>query len=37
MHSTISKLVIADRSFESRLLVGTGKFANNSLMRDALE
>src|SRR6516225_7761098 len=30
-------LIIADRSFESRLLVGTGKFANNLLMRDALE
>src|SRR6516162_11206217 len=30
-------LMIADRSFASRLLVGTGKFANNSLMRDALE
>ena len=37
MHSPSSKLRIADRSFESRLLVGTGKFANNSLMRDALE
>jgi thiazole synthase len=29
-------LTIADRSFESRLLVGTGKFASNSRMRDAL-
>src|SRR4029077_15389385 len=37
MHSLPSKLRIADRSFESRLLVGTGKFANNSVMRDALE
>src|ERR1700753_340696 len=37
MHNPLSKLVIADRSFESRLLLGTGKFANNSLMRDALE
>src|ERR1700730_17346736 len=31
-----SMLTIADRSFDSRLLVGTGKFANNSRMRDAL-
>src|ERR1700736_593657 len=31
-----SMLTIADRSFESRLLVGTGKFASNSRMRDAL-
>jgi thiazole synthase len=37
MHNSPSKLKIADRTFESRLLVGTGKFANNSLMRDALE
>ena len=29
-------LTIADRSFSSRLLVGTGKFASNELMRDAL-
>ena len=32
-----SKLKIADREFTSRLLVGTGKFASNELMRDALE
>ena len=32
-----SKLRIADREFTSRLLVGTGKFASNELMRDALE
>src|SRR5712664_2406141 len=32
-----SKLKIADREFASRLLVGTGKFASNELMRDALE
>ncbi|HEY1583147.1 MAG TPA: thiazole synthase [Chthoniobacterales bacterium] len=32
-----SKLKIADREFSSRLLVGTGKFASNDLMRDALE
>jgi len=32
-----AKLKIADREFTSRLLVGTGKFASNELMRDALE
>src|ERR671929_1511827 len=32
-----SKLRIADREFTSRLLVGTGKFGSNELMRDALE
>src|SRR5579884_2548056 len=31
-----SKLKIADREFTSRLIVGTGKFASNELMRDAL-
>src|SRR5213596_1199736 len=31
-----SKLKIADREFASRLLVGTGKFGSNELMRDAL-
>src|SRR5678809_774683 len=31
-----SKLKIAHREFTSRLLVGTGKFASNELMRDAL-
>src|SRR2546427_12375712 len=31
-----SKLKIAEREFTSRLLVGTGKFASNELMRDAL-
>ncbi len=30
------KLTIADREFTSRLLVGTGKFASNDVMRDAL-
>src|SRR5690606_19569934 len=29
-------LVIADRSFSSRLLLGTGKFSSNELMREAL-
>src|SRR6059036_2494110 len=31
-----SKLKIAEREFTSRLIVGTGKFASNELMRDAL-
>src|SRR6267143_6365428 len=31
-----SPLVIAGREFQSRLLVGTGKFASNTVMRDAL-
>src|SRR6202008_2030792 len=31
-----SKLKIADREFTSRLLVGTGKFSSNEIMRDAL-
>src|SRR4051812_31992877 len=30
------KLKIADREFTSRLLLGTGKFSSNELMRDAL-
>ena len=30
-------LVIADRSFDSRLLTGTGKFSSNESMRNALE
>ena len=37
MNNLPSKLKIAEREFESRLLVGTGKFASNFLMRDALE
>ena len=37
MDNPLSTLRIADRCFHSRLLVGTGKFANNSLMREALE
>jgi len=32
-----SPLVIAGREFRSRLLLGTGKFASNELMHDALE
>src|SRR3954465_7093435 len=31
-----SRLKIAGREFSSRLLVGTGKFSSNELMRDAL-
>jgi thiazole synthase len=30
-------LTIANRSFDSRLLVGTGKFSSNEAMRDALD
>ena len=30
-------LVIADRTFTSRLLLGTGKFSSNETMRDALD
>src|SRR5207244_11636628 len=36
MSDKLSKLKIADREFTSRLLVGTGKFGSNELMRDAL-
>ncbi len=32
-----AKLKIANREFTSRLLLGTGKFASNELMRDALD
>jgi thiazole synthase len=31
------QLVIADRSFSSRLIVGTGKFGSYEVMRDALD
>src|ERR1700730_11704933 len=37
MYSSHSKLKIANREFEPRLLLGTGKFASNSLMKRALE
>src|SRR6201987_2678048 len=37
MHRSPAPLRIAEREFESRLLVGTGKFASNFLMKDALE
>lgn len=33
---SIQPLTIADRTFGSRLLVGTGKFSSNEAMRDAL-
>ncbi|MFH1829170.1 MAG: thiazole synthase [Pseudomonadota bacterium] len=32
-----SKLIIAGREFESRLLIGTGKFSSHELMRKALD
>lgn len=32
-----SKLVIADREFDSRLFLGTGKFSNNELMAQAIK
>ncbi len=34
--SVSTPLKIADRTFESRLMVGTGKFSSNESMRDAL-
>src|SRR5208282_5376453 len=37
MCSQSPKLEIADRTFDSRLLLGTGKFASNLVMRSALE
>ena len=33
----MEKLCIADRQFDSRLLVGTGKFASNQIMAKAIE
>ena len=33
----MDKLIIADREFDSRLLIGTGKFASNKLMAEAIE
>jgi len=32
----MSKLVIADKTFDSRLFTGTGKFGSNSVMQEAL-
>ncbi|MBV8226087.1 MAG: thiazole synthase [Verrucomicrobia bacterium] len=37
MYIQSSKLEIADRSFDSRLLIGTGKFSSNIAMKQALE
>lgn len=37
MGNTMDKLEIAGRQFNSRLLVGTGKFASNQAMVDAME
>jgi thiazole synthase len=37
MSSDRANLVIAGRTFRSRLILGTGKFASPELMRDALE
>ncbi len=37
MSELVDPLVIAGRSFGSRLLVGTGKFSSNERMRDSLE
>ena len=33
----MQKLIIADRQFNSRLLIGTGKFASNQIMAHAIE
>jgi thiazole synthase len=33
----LDKLIIADREFDSRLLIGTGKFASSELMAEAIE
>lgn len=33
----MDKLVIAEKSFDSRLMVGTGKFASNVIMAEAIE
>ena len=37
MRECSNRLKIADREFQSRLLVGTGKFSSPEAMRDALE
>ena len=33
----MDSLVISDRTFNSRLLLGTGKFSSNEIMKDTLE
>ena len=37
IRDTMDKLIIAGRQFNSRLLVGTGKFASSEIMADAME
>lgn len=37
MSSFVGPLVIAGRAFQSRLIVGTGKFSSPEIMRDALD
>lgn len=37
MSAAASTLIIAGREFRSRLMLGTGKFSSNEVMRDALE
>jgi thiazole synthase len=33
----VDQLIIADRKFNSRLFIGTGKFSSNEIMKDALK
>ena len=33
----MDSLVISDRTFNSRLLLGTGKFSSNDVMKESLE
>ena len=33
----MDSFVISDKSFNSRLLLGTGKFSSNALMKEAIE
>ncbi|NCG27148.1 MAG: thiazole synthase, partial [Verrucomicrobiales bacterium] len=33
----MDQLTIADRKFNSRLFIGTGKFSSNEIMKDALK
>ena len=35
--SNLPSLVIADRTFQSRLFLGTGKFPSNQVLTEALE
>lgn len=36
-NNTADKLIIADREFDSRLFIGTGKYASNAIMAGAIE